>query len=99
MAAGEAADISAAERAMLAAPRAWQTSRMTRRAFLLALLALALGGLAYLTWQPKWQEQAIERAAIAQCRYMKQSEQLDLAAIRERRARCDAMEAAFRKKW
>ena len=99
MAAGEAADLSAPSGPCWRLQKAWQTAPMTRRAFLLALLALALGGLAYLTWQPKWQEQAIERAAIARCRYMKQSEQLDLAAIRERRARCDAMEAAFRKKW
>jgi hypothetical protein len=72
---------------------------MTERTFLLALLALALGCLAYLTWQPKWQEQAIERAAIARCKHIEPSEQLDVAAIRARLARCDAMEAAFRKKW
>ena len=72
---------------------------MSKRTFLLALLALVLGCLAYLTWQPKWQEQAIERTAIARCKHMKPSEQLDVAAIRARRAGCDAMETAFRKKW
>ena len=98
-AAGEAPDMRAPNGSSWRAPKAWHTSGMTQRTLLLALLALALGCLAYLTWQPQWQEQAIERAAIARCKHMKPSEQLDVAAIRARRARCDAMEAAFRKKW
>jgi hypothetical protein len=72
---------------------------MTRRAGLLILLALALAWLAYLTWPPQWRQQAAERAAIAQCRDINPSQDLELKAIQERLAHCDAMEAAFRKKW
>jgi hypothetical protein len=77
----------------------WQTANMTTRMFLLVVLALATGGLAYLTWPAKWQERAAEHAAIARCKDIRASDHLSPAAIRERVARCDAMEAAFRNKW
>ena len=72
---------------------------MTRRVGLLVLLALATGWLAYQTWSPQWQEQMAERAAIRRCKDIKASEHLDLAQIRERHARCDAMQAAYDRKW
>lgn len=72
---------------------------MTRRTFLLTLLLLATGWLAYLTWPAQWQQRAADRAAIARCKNITKSDNLDLAAMRARHARCDAMEAAFRKKW
>lgn len=72
---------------------------MTRRLTLLVFLALAAGWLAYQTWSPQWQEQMADRAAIRQCNDIKVSDQLDLSQIRERRARCDAMQAAYDRKW
>lgn len=72
---------------------------MTQRAGLLLLLALTLGLLAYVTWQPRWQEQIADRAAILKCRNIQRSENLDRRALRARHARCEAMEAAFQKKW
>jgi hypothetical protein len=72
---------------------------MNQRAGLLLLLALALGLLAYVTWHPRWQEQLAERAALLECRKIKPSENLNRRELRVRHARCDAMEAAFRKKW
>jgi hypothetical protein len=72
---------------------------MTRRAGLLMLLAVSLGWLAYQTWPPQWQERIADRAAITRCKKIQQSEHLDVAAIRARLARCEAMEAAFQKKW
>jgi len=72
---------------------------MTRRLFLLVLLALLAGWLAYQTWSPQWQEQMAERAAIRHCADIKASEHLDLTQIRERHARCDAMQSAYDRKW
>ena len=72
---------------------------MTRRMFLLIVLAMATAWLAYQTWPAKWQERAAERAAISRCKDIRKSDQLDLRAMRARLARCDAMEAAFRNKW
>lgn len=72
---------------------------MTRRLTLLVLLALAAGWLAYQTWSPQWQDQMAERAAIRRCNDIKVSEHLDLTQIRERHARCDAMQAAYDRKW
>ena len=72
---------------------------MTRRMFLLIVLAMATAWLAYLTWPAKWRERAAERAAITRCKDIRKSDHLDLPAIRARLARCDAMETAFRNKW
>jgi hypothetical protein len=83
----------------LAADDPWHTPAMTRRMFLLVLLAIATAWLAYLTWPAKWRERAAERAAISRCKDIRKSDQLDLPAMRARLARCDAMEAAFRNKW
>jgi len=72
---------------------------MTRRLVLLVFLALAAGWLAYQTWSPQWQEQMAERSAIRRCNAIKVSEHLDLSQIQERHARCDAMQAAYDRKW
>jgi hypothetical protein len=72
---------------------------MTRRLVLLVFLALAAGWLAYQTWSPQWQEQMTERAAIRRCKSIKVSEHLDLTQIQERHALCDAMQAAYDRKW
>ena len=72
---------------------------MTRRAVLLILLALALSWLGYQTWSPHWLEQWTDRAAIRQCKRVGEGENLDLAQLHARRARCQAMEAAYSRKW
>lgn len=72
---------------------------MTRRLYLLVFLALTAGWLAYQTWSPQWQQQVADRAAIRQCRDITASDHLDLTQMRERRARCDAMQAAYERKW
>lgn len=72
---------------------------MTRRMFLLLVLAMATAWLAYLTWPAQWRQRSAERAAIDQCRDIRKSDHLDLRAIRARLARCDAMEAAYQNKW
>ena len=73
---------------------------MTLRLGLLILLALTVAWLAYQTWSPQWQEQMADRAAIRHCNQdIKASDHLDLAQIAERHARCDAMQAAYRRKW
>ena len=72
---------------------------MTPRTGLLVVLAVAAGWLAYQTWSPHWQEQMADRAVIRQCSAIKVSDHLDVAQIRERHARCDAMQAAYERKW
>jgi hypothetical protein len=72
---------------------------MTRTTFLLVVLALAVAWLGYLTRPPFWQSRVAAEAAIAKCKDIKQSDQLDVEAIRARLARCEAMEAELRKRW
>lgn len=72
---------------------------MNRRTGLLILLALAFVWLAYETWSPRWQERLADRAAVNRCKDIRRSEHLDVTALEQRHARCDAMEAAYRRKW
>ena len=72
---------------------------MTRRTFLLVLLLLTTGWLAYVTWPAQWQKRATERAALERCRDISESDNIDMTALRARRARCEAMEVAFQEKW
>ena len=72
---------------------------MTRRTLLLAVLLLTTGWLAYVTWPAQWQKRAAERAALDRCRNISESDSIDMAALRARRARCEAMEVAFQEKW
>lgn len=72
---------------------------MNRRTGLLVLLALVVAWLAYETWSPRWQERLADRAAVRRCKDIRQGEQLSVPALHQRHARCEAMEAAYRKKW
>jgi len=72
---------------------------MNRRTGLLVLLTLAVAWLAYETWSPRWQERLADRAAVRRCKDIGRSEHLSVPALHQRHARCDAMEAAYQKKW
>ena len=72
---------------------------MNRRTGLLVLLTLALAWLAYETWSPRWQERLADRAAVRRCKDIGRSEHLSVTALHQRHARCEAMEAAYQRKW